>query len=124
VKCLTQDGMHGLPAQHQLAPALTLALAMFQFGLMRIQALARTEECALPASLPECLVAEFESHQREDMFPSYEDSPVIPRVGGGRRTESALPPETPEQLGDRVRAALLRRRHIEDLPQTVLLNSP
>jgi hypothetical protein len=70
---------HSFFTRFPWAPALTLVLAMFQFGLMRIQALARLEECALPASLPECLVAEFESHQREDMFPSYEGRPEFTR---------------------------------------------
>jgi hypothetical protein len=34
----------------------------------------RLEECALPASLAQTLVAEFDRRQHEDMFPSYENS--------------------------------------------------
>jgi TIR domain len=33
----------------------------------------RLEDCRLPASLPKSLAAAIESHQREDLFPSYEE---------------------------------------------------
>jgi hypothetical protein len=69
----------------------------------------RLEECALPASLPEALLAAIESIQREDLFPSYEDGlrrilrflHVEKRTGVFEETFSCLGPDNAGwRLGD------------------------